>query len=186
MKRILFSSLLVFLLAVPAWSQVTFEARIDTNYLVIGQQRELQLEVTCDAQQKMTWPEFKPYMPLKDGVELVDFLGSDTTFLNEGKRQQVRQRWTITAFDSALVYLPPFQVEVDGKTYESKPLALKIVTMPVDTVHVDQFFPNKDIQNNPFSWSDWTTIIWLSVLTLLCRDTLASEQTHYPHRSPRG
>ena len=113
-------------------------------------------------------PELRPLQPIGDGrVEIVDFLGSDTTRLNDGAQMQVVQRWTITAWDSAFVYLPPFEVQVDGKPYKSKSLALKVVMVPVDTVHVDQFFPPKDIQNNPFSWDDWKPVIAFILLNQL-------------------
>ena len=153
----------VFCLFFPltASSQVVFEARIDTLVLLIGEQRELTLDVTCGAKQKLKMPDFRPQQPLAPEVEIVDALGTDTTLLDDGKRMQVVQRYTITAWDSTLVLLPPFEIEVDGKPYQSKQLALKVMTMDVDTVHVDQFFPNKDIQSNPFSWDDWKPVLWL-------------------------
>ena len=166
LKQILLSLLL--LAPVTGAAQVTFEARIDTLVMLIGEQRELTLDVTCGAKQKLTMPALQPLQPLGDGrVEIVDFLGSDTTQLNDGSRIQVQQRWTITAWDSAFVYLPPFEIEVDGKKYQSKSLAMKVLTVPVDTVHVDQFFPPKDIQNNPFSWDDWKPVFWFILLNQL-------------------
>ena len=37
----------------------------------------------------------------------------------------------------------------------------------MDTTNVDQFFGPKDVQDNPFQWSDWSLAFWLSVLMLL-------------------
>jgi hypothetical protein len=45
---------------------------------------------------------------------------------------------------------------------------LKVLTIEVDTAHVDQFFGPKDVQDNPFQWSDWSLSFWLSVLLLVC------------------
>jgi hypothetical protein len=59
------------------------------------------------------------------------------------------------------------KVKIDGKPYESKSLALKVLTIEVDTLHADQFFGPKDVQDNPFQWSDWSLPFWLSVLMLL-------------------
>ena len=157
----------LFFLPLVGSAQVIFEARIDTLVLLIGEQRELTLDVTCDAKQKLKMPDFKPMQPLAPQVEIVDLLGTDTTLLDEGKRMQVLQRYSITAWDSTFVLLPPFEVEVDGQPYQSKQLALKVLTIPVDTVHVDQFFPNKDIQNNPFSWDDWKPVIWFLAINQL-------------------
>jgi len=44
---------------------------------------------------------------------------------------------------------------------------LKVLTMEVDTAHVEQFFGPKDVQDNPFLWSDWSLSFWLSVLLLI-------------------
>lgn len=166
MRRVL-GWVVVFLLSFDASAQVLFEARIDTLVLLIGEQRELTLDVTCDAKQKLKMPDFKPMQPLTKEVEVVDHLSTDTTFLDEGKRMQVLQRYTITSWDSAFVLLPPFEVEVDGKPYQSKQLALKVLTIPVDTLHLDQFCPPKTIQDNPFSWDDWKPVIWFVAVNQL-------------------
>jgi Ca2+/Na+ antiporter len=42
-----------------------------------------------------------------------------------------------------------------------------VLTIEVDTAHVDQFFGPKDVQDNPFQWSDWSLSFWLSVLMLV-------------------
>jgi hypothetical protein len=73
----------------------------------------------------------------------------------------------MTSFDDTLYYLPPMEVKIDGKPYQSKSLALKVLTIEVDTLHAEQFFGPKDVQNNPFQWSDWSLPFWLSVLMLV-------------------
>ncbi|MCR4994202.1 MAG: hypothetical protein K6A32_02290 [Bacteroidales bacterium] len=165
-------------------AQVVFEARIDTLLMLIGEQRELTLDVTCGAKQKLKMPDFRPQQPINGQVEVVDILGTDTTLLDDGKRMQVIQRYTITAWDSAFVLLPAFTVEVDGKPYQSKQLALKVLTIPVDTVQVDQFFPNKDIQRNPFSWDDWKPVIWFLVINQLLLLILLWLYTHWHENKP--
>ena len=39
--------------------------------------------------------------------------------------------------------------------------------MEVDTAHADKFFPPKGVQENPFQWSEWSPIFWLSVVLLI-------------------
>lgn len=172
MHRYLFIIILLICSVRPAVAQATFEARIDTVVMLIGQQRELTLEAVCSRSQRLQMPAFEQYQPLFGGVEIVDKLSSDTTKL-DGDRMQVTERWTITAFDSALVALPPFAAIVDDDTILSKSLALKVVTVPVDTMHLDQFFPPKSVQDNPFSWSDWREIFWLALLLMLLSLALA-------------
>ena len=75
--------------------------------------------------------------------------------------------YTLTSFDDTLYYLPPFAVKVDGKSYKSKSLALKVLPFEVDTTHVEKFFGPKDVQDNPFLWSEWRPLVLLFVLMLV-------------------
>ena len=64
-------------------------------------------------------------------------------------------------------HLPPFEVKVNGKELKSADLALKVIEMEVDTTQLDKFFGPKDVQDNPFQWSDWAPSFWLSLLMLV-------------------
>lgn len=182
MKKSLF--ILSILLPFICSAQVVFEARVDSMVLLIGQQRELTLDVTCGASQKLQMPDYRPQQPLAEDVEIVELLGTDTTFIDDGKRMQVLQRYAITAWDSTIVLLPPFEVKVDGKPYQSKQLALKVFTVDVDTVHVDQFFPPKDIQRNPFSWDDWKPVFWFVGINQLLALVLLWLYSHWRQNKP--
>ncbi|MCR5780736.1 MAG: hypothetical protein K6G70_09380 [Bacteroidaceae bacterium] len=182
MKKSLF--FLSILLPFICSAQVVFEARVDSMVLLIGQQRELTLDVTCGASQKLQMPDYRPQQPLAEDVEIVELLGTDTTFIDDGKRMQVLQRYAITAWDSTIVLLPPFEVKVDGKPYQSKQLALKVFTVDVDTVHVDQFFPPKDIQRNPFSWDDWKPVFWFVGINQLLALVLLWLYSHWRQNKP--
>lgn len=86
---------------------------------------------------------------------------------------RVSKVYTLTSFDEQLYYLPALKVKAGGKTYQSKSLALKVLTVPVDTLHPEQFYPPKDVQDNPFQWSEWSPLFWLSVLLSLVLVCLA-------------
>jgi hypothetical protein len=58
-------------------------------------------------------------------------------------------------------------VKVDNKEFESKSLALKVLTVKVDTLHPNQFYPPKDVQDNPFLWDEWSRLLWLSAAVLV-------------------
>jgi hypothetical protein len=75
--------------------------------------------------------------------------------------------YVLTSFDDTLYYLPPFVVNVDGVPHKSKSLALKVLTVEVDTLNAEQFFGPKTVQDNPFLWSEWELSFWMSVLLLL-------------------
>ena len=135
--------------------------------MFIGQQTNLTLSVTLDAKQKLQMPDIKKGQELIPDIEVVEVGKPDTTVLNEGKRMTVSQAYTITPWDSAFYYLPPMQVMVDTTLYESKSLALKVYTVDVDTVHLEQFFPPNDIMDLPFLWAEWRPVVICGVLLLL-------------------
>lgn len=150
-----------------AKGQGTVDIKIDSLQLLIGQQTGITLDVTCDAKQQVVFPPLSDRSMLTKGVEVIKVCPLDTQMLNEGKRMQLTQRYIITSFDSALYYLPPMEVIIDTTHYKSKALALRVYTVPVDTVHVDQFFPPKDIEDAPFSWDDWANVVYGSLLVIL-------------------
>lgn len=140
--------------------QVTVEATIDSLQLLIGEQAKIKLQVSMDANQKLRLPLLRD--TLVRGVEILDVAKPDTQLLNDNKRWLVSQEYTVTSFDSALYYLPPFEVLVNDKAYRSKALALKVV----DTLHPDQFFGPKSIQEVPLTWEDLAPMVY-SILLLI-------------------
>ena len=151
----------------PAAAQVTFDAKIDSLNLFIGQQTVITLDVSMGDGQKLELPELKKGDCLVPNVEVIDISRPDTTKLNAGKTLDIVQRLTVTAWDSSFYYLPPFQVKVDGKTYESKSLALNVYTVDVDTLHVDEFFPVNRVIAQPFVWDDFRLVTYVTLLALL-------------------
>jgi len=156
MKRtIVFISLVTSVLLGFAKSGI--EVRIDPIEMMIGEQAVVHLTVHTDENDKVEFPTFQPRQMLVEGVEVLGTQKPDASTLLV----------TLTSFDGKLYYLPPFKVKVNGKTIESKSLALKVIEMEVDTTKLDKFFGPKDVQDNPFQWSDWATSFWMSVLMLL-------------------
>ena len=132
--------------------------------LLIGEQAKIKLQVSMDANQKLRLPLLRD--TLVRGVEILDVAKPDTQLLNDNKRWLVSQEYTVTSFDSALYYLPPFEVLVNDKAYRSKALALKVYSIPVDTLHPDQFFGPKSIQEVPLTWEDLAPMVY-SILLLI-------------------
>lgn len=143
---------------------VTVEAKLDSLQILIGEQAKLKLEVAMNAKQHAIFPAYTD--TLTKGVEIIETVKPDTQFLNDRQRMLITQEYIITSFDSALYYLPPMPVMVDGKEYKSKALALKVYSIPVDTLHPDQFFGQKPIMKAPFAWEDWYGLIACSFLAL--------------------
>ena len=158
-------------LLVMAWlstsvSAQTVEQKLDSLQLLIGQQTTLHLSVSAQKGQKIVMPSFQPSQQLIPGVEVVEQSHGDTIELG-GQRILVRRDYVLTSFDENVYAIPALKVKVNGKDYQGNPLALKVLTVPVDTVHPNQFYPPKDVQDNPFLWSEWSGIFWLSILMLL-------------------
>lgn len=163
MKRILLLFCLVCTVA-TMMAQVAVEARIDSIQMLIGQQVHVTVTATTPANAKVVFPTYKSREQLVQGVEVLTISEEQKEDIDKG--QKLSRVYTLTSFDGNLYYLPPFKVKVNGKFYQSKSLALKVMEVEVDTTNMNQFFGPKDVQDNPFQWSDWSLVFWLSVLLL--------------------
>ena len=147
-------------------AQVSVEAEIDSIQIFVGQQAHVTISATAKENAKVEFPQFKPTQYVTPGVEVLDCKELEKKEQDNGFVTR-RVVYTMTSFDDTLYYLPPMEVKIDGKPYQSKSLALKVLTIEVDTLHAEQFFGPKDVQDNPFQWSDWSLPFWLSVLMLV-------------------
>lgn len=165
MKR-LFQIILLSLIPLVVPAQVLVEQKIDSIGILIGQQAHLSVSVTARKGAHVQFPDFvKLPKSLVPGVEVLSWCG-DTADVDDGQ-QKITRIFTITSFDEALYSIPPMKVKVDGREYAGGKLALKVITMDVDTLHPNQFFPPKDVQDNPFSWSEWKGVFGVSLFAVL-------------------
>ena len=158
-------TMLLMVACLPAGAQVTVEQRVDSMGILIGEQAHLTLAVTMPKGARLQWPELRERQYVVPGVEVVDVADGDT--LEADGRARLERVYTITSFDERLYAIPALPVKVDGKVYKGGTAALKVITMDVDTLHPNQFFPPKDVQGNPFLWSEWKPFLWLSLLAML-------------------
>ena len=165
MKR-LYSVIILLTSVLQMTAQVSVEAEIDSVQIFVGQQAHVTLTAHAKDQAKIEFPQFKPTQFITPGVEVLASQELEKKDQDNGfvARSVV---YTLTSFDDTLYYLPPMTVKIDGKPYQSKSLALKVLTIEVDTTNIEQFFGPKDVQNNPFQWSDWSLTFWLSVVLLV-------------------
>ena len=146
-------------------AQVSVESEIDSIQIFVGQQSHLKITAKVKPEQKVEFPQFQYTQMITPGVEV---LKCEEQKQDIGDGFEARSMvYTLTSFDDTLYYLPPLTVKVDGKPVKSKSLALKVLTFDVDTTQVDQFFGPKDVQDNPFLWSEWSLPFWLSVLMMV-------------------
>ncbi|MBO4268769.1 MAG: hypothetical protein J5869_05305, partial [Bacteroidaceae bacterium] len=113
MRRLILYMVLGLIPAVmQGQSNVIVEATVDSMMMWVGQQTGLHLEVTCDPGQQVEFPQFRD--TVVTGLEIVPPVLTDTVWLNDGKRMSVTRHYTVTCFDSALIYIAPIPVRVDG------------------------------------------------------------------------
>ena len=123
------------------------------------------VDVTARHGAKVVFPKFKRTQYIVPGVEVLGDTKADTSDIDGMMR--VSKTFTLTSFDERLYAIPGMKVKVDGKSYSSNQLALKVLTCDVDTLHPEQFFPPKDVQDNPFLWAEWSTPFWLGIVVML-------------------
>lgn len=169
MKAIRIIVLFVAWCSVMALSaQVTVDAKIDSTRIFIGQQVGITVDVSADAGKKVEFAHYDSLQQMIPGIEVVNTSGPDTQLLNDGKRMVLTQHYVVTSFDSALYYIPPITVKVDGKDYQAKTnLALKVLTVNIDTMKVDSICGFKPEMKPPFSWDDWKPVIWMVIGLLI-------------------
>jgi hypothetical protein len=147
------ASLTIFTLS----AQTVVKATIDSASIKIGQQTKIHLEIAADKSQPVQLPMISD--TLTTGVEVLEISKIDTTDLGNN-RMQLKYNYLITAFDSALYLLPPFQVISGTDTAYSAELPLKVSTLPVDTAS-GQFYDIKGVRTPPFVWKDYLPFILL-------------------------
>ena len=164
MKRNIISFLLVFMTLGTA-AQVKVESKLSSVEMLVGQQVELSVSATADEKANVVFPN-EALLP--DGVEFLGCVEIPDEKVEGGKVCH-RRNYVLTSFQDTLYYLPPFTVKVDGKDYSANQLALKVLTVDVDTTDYDKYFGPKDVQDNPFDWEldDWAVPFWLSVVLLV-------------------
>jgi len=166
MKRtaLIISSILCILTQVYS-QNVSVEAKMDSVAIMIGDQVGMTLSVTAPKDSRVQMPVMKPRQIIAPGVEIVDIIDEDTAEVDNELR--LSRKVILTSFDENAYMIPSQTIKVDGKAYRTNPLALKVITMDVDTLHLNQFFPPKDVQDNPFLWSEWSPLFWLSLILLV-------------------
>lgn len=157
---------LMLMCAIQLRAQVSIEQTVDSVGILIGEQAHLRLTVSVPSNSKVEWPNIEAGKYIVPGVEVISVSKTDTLSANS-KNLKIGKTYTITSFDEHLYSIPALPVRVNGRSYKGGISALKVITVDVDTLHPNQFYPPKDVQDNPFQWAEWSPYFWLSVLVLV-------------------
>ena len=126
---------------------VIVKAELDSMMMWVGQQTGLHVEVACDAGQEVTFPAYRD--TIVRGLEIIPPVTTDTQYVNDGQRMLVTRNYTVTCFDSALVYIPYIPVKVDGEEYQSNRLALAFMSYDIPEENAKQIFGPKENMKTP-------------------------------------
>ena len=175
MKR-LYLSLILFiqiLFVTTAFAQdVKVTAKLDTNYILIGDQVNLKLSATGSSDKIIIFPDF--FDSIQSKLEIVSKSKVDTTYSKDKKQKTLNQTLTLTTFDSGQFTIPAiiFQYknnQQDTTTYNVQSLP---IILNVNTVAIDTTLATKDIKSTldaPYTLSEFLPyiLIGLGVLLLL-------------------
>jgi hypothetical protein len=157
----IFSSLLIQSLSSQP---VTVNARIDSTVMWIGNQTQLTFEISQGKGQHVKTPLFSDTIP--GGLELVEKVKSDTVQSQDG-HLLINQRYTVTAFEDSLLYIPPFPFVYDNDTVWSKSLSVKIVQPYVIDTASNTLADIKDVFNPKFDWKGFLLKVLFGILMLV-------------------
>ena len=142
---------------------IVVSASIDSTMLMLGDQTDLHLRVTQDAQERVEWPVFGE--TLQDGIEIVDKTIVDSITLPDG-RVQLNQYLTLTSFKDSLFVIEPVAFASGEDTFWTESMALNIV-QPFEVDSTLAIMDIKDIERAPIWWCGIIRWILLAIGLLL-------------------
>lgn len=162
MKKIaVILGLILFPVLNASGQNVVVEAKLDSMMMWIGQQTGLYLTVTCDAGQQVVFPAYRD--TIVKGLEIIPPVKTDTQYVNNDRRMTITRSYTITCFDSTLIYIPYIPVTVDGEEYHSNRLALAFLSYDIPEENAKQIFGPKENMKTPVRFYEARGLIiyWL-------------------------
>ncbi len=143
---------------------ITVTARIDSTSIWIGNQTRLSFEISQQPGQAVVSPAFAD--TIIGGLEIVEALKPDTAKSPDG-HLLINQKYTVTAFEDSLYYIPPFPFVLNGDTVWSKSLSLKVVQpFAIDTTS-NQIADIKPVLDPPFYWKGLIKTVILILLIII-------------------
>lgn len=172
----------------------TVTARIDSSTIWIGNQTKLSFEISQQPGQIVIPPVFTD--TIGGGLEVVEALKPDTAKSPDG-HLLINHRYTVTAFEDSLYYIPPYPFVLNGDTVWSKSLSLKVVEPFVIDTTSKQIADIKPVMTPKFYWKGLirTVLVILLIIILLIsgffiiryfvvKKPTSGSADHQPHLPP--
>lgn len=155
---------------------MSVSATIDSSKILIGEQIQIHLSVKQDDKLVVHFPKITK--TIVEGIEVINVSKPDTVKLGSGLIQ-ITEHITITSFDSAQYYIPPFKFSINGAdTMETSPLSLMVNTVKVNASK-NNIYDIKPIYKAKLDWGE--VIFWI-VLTLIVIGIIVSIVLYVLHR----
>ena len=132
----------IIILLLFVWSgqnlkaQVEAHASLDSNYILVGDQINLTLAISCPADYVIDWPQLND--TIISAIEILQKSKIDSSYSSDNKQFLLKQIIRITSFDSGYYAIPPFQIkykEPGGQLIqytETDALLLEVSSVPVN------------------------------------------------------
>lgn len=142
-------------------------AKIDSVQMWIGNQTNLQFEITQSPKEKITLPVFSD--TIVGNLEIIKPAQVDTQQISTNQIG-VRVNYVVTSFKDSLIYIPKYPFVLNEDTVWSNSLSIKIIQPFVVDTASHALADIKPIIQPPF---DWKGFILKIILTLLIIALLA-------------
>ncbi|HBF88239.1 MAG TPA: hypothetical protein DDX39_06315 [Bacteroidales bacterium] len=165
-RNLILLSISVLMTNLSISQNITLNAFLDTNHILIGDQINLNFEITCPENAKIVFPFFKDTI-IKE-VEVVSQSKIDTSLANG--LMTLKQKILLTSFDSGVHTIPAlyFKLNIDTltDTISSYPLYLNVYTVPIDTTQ-QAIMDIKQPYDAPITFKEILPYIIYSLLAIL-------------------
>ena len=168
MKKLLYILIFLFTSLGLSAQSVNVNASIDTNFLLIGEQTQIELKVQYRLDGEAVSVKFPELTDtINEFIEIVYTSPTDTVYPDKNDLSLVEQskRITITSFDSGHYEIPYFEFQINNGFYQTGPLHIEVQPMEVDTA--EAIFDIKEPIEEPFSFIDWLKEHWIWVAIIL-------------------
>ena len=136
---------------------IVVSASIDSTEMRIGDQTDMHIRVTQEANERVEWPVFGE--TLQDGIEIIDRTIVDTTTLSDG-RLQLNQYLTLTSFKDSLFVVRPIEIVSGEDTFRTEPMALNVLQpFDLEADSTNAITDIKPVERAPIWW--WGIIRWV-------------------------
>ena len=144
----------LFLYGFSGYAQVS--SKIDTTSIRIGEQ--FNYEITVDQTKDVRFPKFE--------TDSLNRIGVVTSHKIDSLKNQLIKKYTLTSFDSGRYVIPGQEIYIRDKRFLTDQVIIDVATVPVDTIK-QPLFHIKEIQNEPYLFSDYLNYFWGLIALLI-------------------